>query len=131
MPTEKPFERKGPVVITADTLSAESAKALFEGNVVAMTDDLKLCADRMRVFYSEGSKVSRIEAEGNVRLIKGDRVVTSEKALFLAAEEKIILTGEPRAVEGENVVTGTKITYLIKENRSVIENSKVLLKRTE
>lgn len=128
---EKPFERKGPIVITAEKLSAEATKALFEGNVVAKTDDLTMHADKMLVYYAEGNKVKKIEADGNIRLTRGGRVVTSSKALFLADEEKIILTGDPRAVEGENIVTGTKIIYMIKENKSIIENSKVLLRRTE
>src|SRR3990172_7685079 len=63
-PIQKQTQRKGPVVITSDTLSAEAARAVFEGNVVAKTDDITLKAKKMYVYYTSGNKVQRIEAEG-------------------------------------------------------------------
>lgn len=128
---QPPMTKRGPVLITSDTLIAESSRAVFEGNVVAKTDDITLKAQKMFVYYTEGNKVQKIEAEGEVRFIRGEKVITSEKGTYLADEEKIILTGEPKAVERENIVTGSRIIYLIKENRSIIENSRVLLKRQE
>jgi lipopolysaccharide export system protein LptA len=47
----------------------------------------------------------------------------------MAAEQKIVFTGNPRAVEGSNVITGTKMIYLIAEDRSIVENSKVFLEQ--
>ncbi|BCB96961.1 hypothetical protein JZK55_18830 [Dissulfurispira thermophila] len=92
---------------------------------------MTLFADKMLVYYSEekgSSNIKRIDAEGNVKLIKGDRVVTSKFATYFAEpEERIIFTGEPKATEGENVVIGTKMIYFMKDDRSIVENSKVLL----
>jgi len=124
-------KKRGPVVITSETLTAEAGRAVFEGNVLAKTDDITLRAKRMYVYYKDGNKVNKIEAEGDVRVVRGQRVLTSERGEFLAEENKIILTGEPKAIEGENIVTGTKIIYLIEENRSIVENSKVFLKRAQ
>jgi len=126
-------DEKAPTIITSRTLNADNkAKtALFEGNVVAKKGEMTMFADRMLVFYAEekgGSNIKKIDAEGNVKLIKGDRVVTSGFATYFAEpEEHIVFTGEPRATEGENVVTGTKMTSFIKDDRSVVENSKVFL----
>lgn len=134
---------KGPIVITSKTLSANRDSAFFEGSVVAKADEITLQAERMRVFYhAPGSSeevsgtgansprgVKRIDAEGSVRLLRGDRVVTAQRAVFHTGEEKIIFTGNPRAVQGQNVLTGTKIIYFIKEDRSVVENSRVVLGR--
>lgn len=133
MAQERLFEKggKGPIVITSSTLSADANTALFEGSVVAKTADITMHSDRMLVFYSADGKVVKIEAEGNVRLIRGEKVVTSDNALFIAGEEKIVLTGEPKAVEGGNVVTGSKITYMIKDNRYLIEDSRVILRQKE
>lgn len=122
-----------PTVITSEILTADNkAKtALFERSVVAKKGEMTLFADKMLVYYSEekgGSNIKKIDAEGNVKLIKGDRVVTSKFAVYFAEpEEKIIFTGEPRATEGENVVTGTKMTYFMKDDRSLVENSKVFM----
>jgi lipopolysaccharide export system protein LptA len=127
---EKSPLKKGPITITSETLSADNKArtAFFEGSVLARTDSAELHADRMLVFYSEDGKVIKIEAEGDVRLIRGQRVMTSDKALYFAEEEKVIFTGSPKATEAGNVVTGTKITYMIKEDRSIVEHSRVFIK---
>ena len=125
---------KEPTVITSQKLTADNkAKtAFFEGSVVAKKGDMTMFADSMMVYYSEdkeGSNIKKIEAEGNVKLIKESRVVTSRFATYFSEpEEKIVFTGEPVASEEENVITGTKMTYFIKNDRSIVENSKVFLK---
>jgi len=93
---------------------------------------MTLYADKMMVYYSEekegSASIKKIEAEGNVKLIKGDRVVISKMATYFAEpEERVVFTGEPKATEGENVITGTKMTYYLKDDRSIVENSKVML----
>ncbi|MBU4321025.1 MAG: LptA/OstA family protein [Thermodesulfovibrionales bacterium] len=127
---EKTEQIKGPIVITSQTLLSDNKArtALFEGSVVAKTENMTLYSDKMLVYYAEGSgNVTKIEAEGRVKLVKKDLVVTSKAANYFADEEKIIFTGEPKAVEKGNIVTGTKMTYLMKEDRSFVENSRVLL----
>lgn len=122
---------KGPITITSVSLSADNKAhtALFEGKVVAKTTDMTIHADTMLVFYSEnGGEVTKIDATGNVRVLREAKVVTADKAVYLADEEKVIFTGDPRAVDGDNMVTGTKITLFLGEDRSLVENSKVFLK---
>jgi lipopolysaccharide export system protein LptA len=123
---------KGPVVITSDMLTADNKAhtALFEKSVIAKTTDMTIYADKMLVYYQEGTgDVTRIESEGNVKVIKGDRVITSHEATYLADGDKAIFTGDPRAVQGENVVTGKKMTYLMSEDRFLVEDSKVFLSK--
>ncbi|MBI4684067.1 MAG: hypothetical protein HY755_02590 [Nitrospirae bacterium] len=127
---DKPAQIQGPIVITSETLSADNKArtALFEGSVVAKSESMTLYSDRMLVYYAEQTgNVTKIDAEGRVKLVKKDLVVTSKAAQYFADEEKMIFTGEPRAVEKGNVVTGTKMTYLMREDRSIVEDSRVLL----
>jgi len=122
---------KGPIVVTSETLTADNNAhtALFEKNVVAKTTDMTIYADTMLVYYKEeGGEVTKIDATGNVKVLRNTRVITSQKAIYYADEDKVIFTGEPRAVDGENVVTGSKMTYFINDDRSYVENSKVFLK---
>jgi lipopolysaccharide export system protein LptA len=122
---------KGPVTITSETLTADSKAhtALFERDVVARTTDMTIHADTMLVFYrEEGGQVTRIEAAGHVKLYKSTRLITAEKAVYYADEDKVVFTGEPRATDGDNVVTGTTMTYFIGDDRSYVEHSKVFLK---
>ncbi|GAB4484976.1 MAG: lipopolysaccharide transport periplasmic protein LptA [Thermodesulfovibrionales bacterium] len=122
---------QGPITVTADSLVADNKNhtAAFEKNVIAKTSDMTIYADTMLVYYREdGGEVTKIEAVGSVKLLKETKVITAQKAVYIAAEEKVILTGEPRAMDGDNVVTGSKMTFFIKDDRSVVENSKVFLK---
>jgi lipopolysaccharide export system protein LptA len=125
---------EGPIVITSQMLTADNKArtALFERSVVARTPDITLYADKMLVYYEKDSgNVTRIEAEGQVKVIKEQRIITSKAATYYADSEQVIFTGEPRAMEGENVVTGTKMVYLMKEDRFLVEDSKVILTKKE
>jgi lipopolysaccharide export system protein LptA len=122
---------KGPITVTSESLTADNKAhtALFEKNVLVRTPDMSMTADKMLIFYREdGGEVTKIEATGNVRLIRETRAITAQNAIYYADEDKVVFTGEPKAIDGDNVVTGTKMTYLIREDRSRVENSKVFLK---
>jgi len=122
---------KGPINITSETLTTDNKAhtALFEKNVVAKTTNLTIYSDKMLVYYKEdGGTVTKIEATGNVKVLKESRIITSKSAIYYADEDKVIFTGEPRAMDGDNVVTGTKITYFMGTDRFQVENSKVILK---
>ncbi len=124
---------KEPTIITSRTLTTDSkAKtALFEGSVVAKKGEMTLFADKMLVYYMEekgSTTIKRIDAEGKVKLVKGDRIVTSKFATYFAEpEERVIFTGDPKASDGENVILGTKMTYYMKDDRSIVEHSKAFL----
>lgn len=126
---DKPLETKKPVTITAATLTADNKMhtAVFEGAVIARTDDMIIRSDRMTAYYSEAGAIIKIDAEGHVKLTTGEKVITSDTATYLAESEKLIFTGQPRAVEGTSLISGTKMIYLIKEDRSIVENSKVFI----
>ena len=128
---EQKMQVRGPINITSETLTSDNKAhtALFEGKVVAKTTDMTIYADKMLVFYREGSgDVTKIESTGNVRLLKSGRLITSQMAVYYADEDKVVFTGEPRAQDGENVVTGATMTYYISQDRSYVEKSKVFLK---
>jgi lipopolysaccharide export system protein LptA len=121
---------KGPITITSKTMTTDNKAhtALFENSVVARTTDMTIYSDMMLVYYEEGTgNVTRIDATGNVKVNKEDKVITSNEATYYAGVEKVIFTGGPRAVEGENVVTGKIMTYLMDDDRFLVEDSKVIL----
>jgi lipopolysaccharide export system protein LptA len=128
---------KEPIVITSQSMTTDqkAKTALFEGNVVAKKGDRTMYADKMLVYYSDekgSSNVKKIEAGGNVKLVRGDRIVISKFATYFSEpEEYTVFTGEPRASEGDNVITGTKITYFMADDHSIVENSKVFIVNKE
>ncbi len=132
---DEPKEKiKGPITVTSETLTADNKlhTALFEKNVIAKTSDMTIQADWMMVYYSEqGGDVTKIEAKGDVKVYRDAKVITAKEATYFADEEKVVFSGSPRAVDGENVVTGTKIIFFTKDDRSIVENSKVILKNKQ
>ena len=100
----KPIQARGPIVITSASLTADNKAhtALFEGSVIAKTDTMTIYSDKMLVYYSEAGAVTRIDSEGHVKVITGERVITSAVATYFAEEDKVVFTGEPRATEGGN-----------------------------
>ncbi len=122
---------EGPVEITAEKLVADNRAhtAVFEGTVVARQGKITLYADWMKVFYSETGDVRKIEARGNVKLIKGAREITSGEAVYYRELQKIVFTGNPVATEGNSTISGDRMVYYITNDRSVVENSRVIIKR--
>jgi lipopolysaccharide export system protein LptA len=121
---------KKPIIITSRTLTADNKNntAVFEGNVVAKTGDITIYSDRMTVFYDNSqSTIKKIEASGNVKVQRKERVIFSDEAIFIDNEKKIIFRGNPRAVEGENIITGTQIIFFLQDDRAVVEGSRVIL----
>lgn len=114
----------GPVEITADRLEADdAAKTLvFIGHAVAKQGDVTIHSDRLTIRYAQqGGDVDRLVAEGNVRIVQGQRVATGGRAEYFRADERILLTGSPQVVEGQNSVRGHEIELFPRENRSVVK----------
>ncbi len=125
---------KKPIVITSETLTADSKNntAVFEGSVVAKSDDLTMYSDAMTVYYDNvESKVRKIHAVGNVKVLNNERVLFSDEAVYFDSEEKIIFSGNPKVIEGENVITGRQITFFLKDERAEVEGSRVILQNTK
>jgi lipopolysaccharide export system protein LptA len=123
--------KEDPIIITSETLTADnkSNTAVFEGFVIARTQDILIYSDKMEVAYDNSrGRISQIRAYGDVRVQKDDSAIFSEEALYIGEEDKIIFIGEPRAVDGENVITGTQIIYYLEDDRTVVKGSRVVLK---
>jgi lipopolysaccharide export system protein LptA len=121
---------KSPIIITSDTLTADNKNntAVFEGTVVAKTDDMTMYSDKMTVFYDDKEKkIMKIHAVGDVKVQNEERALFSNEAIYIDEEEKIIFTGNPKAVEGENMITGKQIIFFLKDNRAVVEESRMIL----
>ncbi|VAX26743.1 hypothetical protein MNBD_NITROSPIRAE02-1597 [hydrothermal vent metagenome] len=120
-----------PVEITAEKLIADNRAhtAVFEGSVVARQGKITLYADWMKVFYSEAGDIRKIEARGNVKLVKDAREITSGEAIYYKELQKIVFTGNPVATEGNSTISGDRMVYYITNDRSVVENSRVIIKK--
>jgi lipopolysaccharide export system protein LptA len=98
-------------------------KAIFKGNVVARQDDITMFANTMHVYYEGEGGLSKVDAQGGVRVVQGDRVATGERIIFNNASKTIVATGNPRVWQGDNVVHGGKITVYLREERTIVEGA--------
>ena len=128
---------KGAIHIKSDLMEVLDQKGtvVFTGHVVATRDDMVIDADRLEVFYSKREQqqtktaqaqddkksIDRIVATGHVRVTKGGKVATGEKAIYEKQAEKITLVGSAQVWDGPNRVKGETITMFLNENRSIVQ----------
>jgi lipopolysaccharide export system protein LptA len=144
--TDPPQNPEGPISIRSEKMTAKNSdsRVVFEDNVVVTKGDLWMRADRMEVFFDPGGvssksgppllfdpqgaqEIQRIVAVGNVSVKQGERRAKADQAIYDQREEKIVLIGSPEAWEKDYKVTGTKMTFFLKEQRSIVEQSKMLI----
>jgi len=127
-------ETKPAIVITSQTLTADSKNniVIFEGRVVAKKEDITIHSDKMKVYYNNSlGEIKKIYAYGDVKAFKDERAIFSEEATYLGEDERIVFRGKPKAVDGKNIITGTEIIYFIRENRTIVKDSRVVLKKEQ
>ena len=103
------------LIITCDgplEVDYQNNVAKFNKNVKADRDGSTIYCDSMEIHFSKkegaapkgndsmmmGSKVNKIIARGNVKVVKGENVSYSDEAVYNAGDQKITLTGKPRLV---------------------------------
>lgn len=67
-------------------------------------------------------EIVRIEAEGHVKMVRGDQVALSGRAIYKPRPRVIILTDSPQVWRGKDLLTGSRITIYLDEDRSVVES---------
>jgi lipopolysaccharide export system protein LptA len=130
-------ENENRIYVTADALitNTNEKNAEFIGNVRATQGTTVITSDRLKVFYREQSDnqqqpiaeadvISRIIAEGNVKIVFDNQVATTEHAEYLADQGIVILSGnDTKIVSGSNSISGTKITLFRNDGRIQVESS--------
>lgn len=108
--TEPEKPNSSVVTITCDgPMEVDQAKqmAVFQKNVVAIQEDRKLKADRMELYFdSETKQIKELICLGHVVITMGENTSYSEKAVYNAKDQKLVLSGQPKLIlstEGEGV----------------------------
>jgi len=95
-------DKKQATIITCDgplELNYNTNRATFKDNVEVKDVEGNIFADRIDVYFNPGSKrIKCVVARGNVRIINGENVTYSEKAIYLVDEGRVILPKRPRLV---------------------------------
>ncbi|MGB9600682.1 MAG: lipopolysaccharide transport periplasmic protein LptA [Myxococcota bacterium] len=123
-------EDKSPIEIKAKRLKIENQnkKATFSDNVVVTRSDMKMTCDLLMAFYNENGKIEKFECIGNVKLTKGERVATSNKAVYDNRNSTVIMTGNPYYSDGENRFWGDVVDYDLENDVVNVKNIKAVVK---
>jgi len=119
----------GPIEVTSQQMEADqqSGRVSFSGKVVAKRGDMTIYADLVNLFFVESDakrKIDRLEAEGSVRVVDGERLATAQKLIYLQSTEQMTLIGDAEVHQGGNLVSGAEIVLFIRENRSLVKSGK-------
>jgi lipopolysaccharide transport protein LptA len=94
--------KKDPIIITCDgdvEFDYTRSQAYFTKNVHIVSPDGIIDADKITVNLDTATrKLTDIVAEGNVKITRGDNITYSDRATYVEADKKIVLTGKPRLV---------------------------------
>jgi lipopolysaccharide export system protein LptA len=127
-----------PIQIEADRMetSRQGSRVVFSGNIAARQGNLVIHADEMTVVYGAdspaaeaeqetelSSKIEKLEARGNVKVVQDDWIATGDFMDYNAAGRVATLTGNARARQDKNVVTGETIVLYLDEGKSVVQKS--------
>lgn len=93
-------------IITCDgplELNYKKNHAIFHNNVRVEDSRGNILADRMDVYFSiDTRRVKCVLARGNVRIINGENITYSEKAIYLVDQGRVILPNRPKLVIKNN-----------------------------
>ncbi|HMH01872.1 MAG TPA: LptA/OstA family protein, partial [Terriglobales bacterium] len=108
----------------------------FDGGVVAKGADLTISANQMDVFLQArgqatanqsitSGKVERIVAQDQVVITEPARRATGQRLVYIAAEDKVVLTGGPPSIfDAEHgKITGVSLTFYMHDDRVLVEGS--------
>jgi lipopolysaccharide transport protein LptA len=106
-------------VITADemTFDYKGSVATFLGNVKVVDPQLRLDADKVTVTFEGTNAVKAVTATGNVRLSQVDKTATCHKAVYLARDGEVRLTGNVVVRRQNDSLSGPEIIFWVNEDR--------------
>ena len=102
--TSEAEDKKGmkKTTITCDgplDIDYQKDTAIFNENVKADDGESQLYADKMTAYFDKNTKkIIKIISEGNVKIVRGEDISYSEKAIYDAQNQKISLTGRPKII---------------------------------
>lgn len=111
--------------VTADKLDLDSGNniATFTKDVHVKDPDGEMWADKMVVYFDPDSReVKKLVSTGKrVIILTRGRRSESRKAVYTAADGRIVLTGDPRITHGKNTYGADRITIFKDQDRVIFE----------
>jgi lipopolysaccharide transport protein LptA len=117
-----------PVEVHADAIEYryKERRTIMTGKpLVTLTrQDATLECRRVAAELDEAGRIVRATCEGDVRLTRGERRVTCERARFEAVQGRVTCEGSPELRDGESLVKGEVLVYDLDEDRVTLTRAK-------
>lgn len=125
-------QSSAPIDITADEAEVINSQclAIWRGAAEALQGDARLRADVINIYGRAGSKggqvscgaTSRIEATGRVYYVTPEQSVRGDKAVYEAAANTLVMTGDVIVAQGRNVARGSRLTVNLATRQAQMES---------
>ncbi len=121
-----------PIRIDSEHLHIEGKKqlAVWYGHVKTVRGTTHLSCDRMIAHYTKAQEITRVQCNGKVEVIDGDKWARGEQADFDNVTGVLVVTGSPEAKQGANHVRGSKVTFNVDRDTVEVENAKAVVETT-
>ena len=117
-----------PIQVDADEVHYQyrEKKVLFVGKpLVRLTrEDAVLTCKRLVAENDEQGRLEKAVCTGEVRLVRGERVVTCEKATYEERSARVVCTGNPELRDGKSVMRGEELVYDLAEDKATLSGAK-------
>jgi lipopolysaccharide export system protein LptA len=113
-----------PVDVDADSIEYryKERRTVMTGDpLVTLTrEDAVLVCRRLVAEMDDAGRISRAICQGDVKLTRGERVVTCAQATFESAAGRVTCDGSPELRDGPSVVRGERLVYELDADRVLL-----------
>lgn len=119
----------GPIQATADTIEVvpNSNMSILRGHAEVVQDGKTLRSDGLRIFYKpkggpDGGKIDRVYSDTQTFYVTPTEKIRGDKAVYTAAKNEIVFTGNVIMTQGRDVATGSELTINTVTKRSFMRS---------
>jgi lipopolysaccharide export system protein LptA len=95
---------------------------------VTMTrDDATLSCRRLVAKTDDAGQIVSAACAGDVRFVRGVKLVTCARATFEAGAERVVCEGDPVLRDGGTEARGTRLVYELKSDEAKLEDAQIIL----
>jgi len=106
-------------ILLADDIVSAKGRVTLSGQADIRQGDVRLLADEVVIFTTEGSGnslvstdgITRIIATGNFYYITPEQEVRGDKGIYTASTDSFSVTGDVVLLQEDSVVTGERLNY--------------------
>lgn len=129
-PAASPRSAAKGVPVDVDAASIEyrykERRTVMTGDpLVTLTrDDATLVCRRLVAEMDAAGQIARATCEGDVKLTRGDRIITCQTATFDNPNARVTCDGSPELRDGASTVRGERLVYDLDDDRVTLTRAK-------